>query len=129
MFSLAHKAEARSLERPNYALVRDTGDGHGLPLKDDFTLLQSATQFIGHREVLINGVADIVQRLGLGYPLRRAARKAGHPYSETLGGPMQRNGVTAFSHSSEGTVPVNPDCNVTASKRCPGDGARRPWAG
>ena len=61
MFSLAHNAEVRSLERPNRALVQDTGDGHGLTLKNDFPLLRSAAaQFVGHREVLINGVANIV---------------------------------------------------------------------
>ncbi len=52
--NLAHHAEPRSLERPNLALVRDAGDSHGLPLEDDFPLLQSAAQFVGHREVLIN---------------------------------------------------------------------------
>ena len=60
MFPWRANTEARSLERPNRALVRDTGDGHGLPLKDDFPLLPSAGQFIGHREILINGVTDIV---------------------------------------------------------------------
>ena len=61
MFSMADNPEARPLERPNRALVRDTGDGHSLTLKDDFPLLRStAAQFVGHREVLINGVADIV---------------------------------------------------------------------
>jgi len=98
---LPYDTEARLLKRPNGALVCDAGDGHGLPLYDDFPLFGTAAEFIGHGEVFVNRITDIVQCLGLGLTLRRTAWKTGHPHTEPLIGMQQRNGVAELSHSSE----------------------------
>jgi len=57
VLSLPRDAEPDLFERPNGALIWDAGDGHGLPLEDDFPL---PGEFVGHGEVLVNRVADIV---------------------------------------------------------------------
>ena len=108
VFSLADDLETYFLERSNGALVRDTGNCHRLSPEDNFPFLSVTAEFISHGEVLVNGIADIVESLSFGLTLRGTAMKARHPHTEPFICVEQRNCVPQFSHRSEGAKPPRP---------------------
>ena len=73
MPSLSHNAETRLFKRPHGTLMRDARDRHRLPPQYDFPLLGAIAEFFRHGEVLVNGIADIVESLVFSPTLRGTA--------------------------------------------------------
>jgi len=78
------------------AEVRNSRDSHSLSIEDHFPLFAVRCELLGDRQVLLNRVADVVQRLLFRLTLRGAARQAGDSGTEAFVGLFQGDGVAGF---------------------------------